>query len=144
MVNQQDKMRPATLRTVSSLETGPLQPDPALRAGRASGIYTFMTAVVVMFILGIVFYGLSAQQPEGPQTASAPNASTPAPTGANPAASNTTGQMGAQTTGSGAPTRDSSGAGTTTGEASGGRPQQSPQDAQNRQGEATQPPTNPR
>jgi hypothetical protein len=144
MVNQQDKMRPPTLRTVSSLETGPAQPDPALRPGRASGIYGFMTAVAVIFILGVVFYGLNAQRPEGIQTASAPNASTPAPTGANPTASTTTGQFGAQTTGQATPMRDNSGAGTATGEGSGGVPQQSPQDARNRQGGATQATTNPR
>lgn len=147
MINQQDKMRPSTLRPVSDLETGRAQPDPALRTGRAGGVYRFITAIAVLFILGVVFYGLNAQRPEGPQTASTPNASSPAPTGANPAASETTGQGGAQTTGQAAPMRDNSGAGATTGESSGGQPQQTPADAASRGsngGPGTQAPTNPR
>jgi hypothetical protein len=144
MVYRQDPKRHETLRPVSGLETGPAQPDPTLREGPASGIYGFMTAVAVVFILGVVFYGLNAQRPEGIQTAGTPAASSAAPTGANPAGGTTTGQGGAQTTGQGTPMRDSSGAGTSTGEASGGQPQQSPQDAAKREGEATQAPTNPR
>lgn len=145
MVNQQDKIRLHPLRPVSSLETGAAQPDPALRAGPASGIYTFMTMVAVVFILGVVLYGLNAQRPEHVQTAAAPGASSTA----SPAAGTTTGQGGDQTTPA-APRRDSSAAGANTNEASGGQPQLSPQDAANRraggnQGSgASQAPTNPR
>lgn len=135
MAHPDDPRRYETLRPVSALEPGRAQPDPALRSGPASGIYSVMTALAVMFILAVVFYGLNSQRPEGGvETAAAPTAgSSPAPTGTNPSAGETTGQGGAQTTGQGAPMRDGAGAGTSTGEASGGQPQQAPADAAKQQ-----------
>jgi hypothetical protein len=143
MITPTDKHRPARLHAVSSLETGSAQPDPSLREGRAGGFYKFATMLAVAFILGVVFYGLNAQRPDGVQTAAAPGASTTAPTGANPAADATTGQGGVQTTGQATPVKDGSGAGVTN-EGSGGQPQPSPQDAAQQERPATQAPSNPR
>jgi hypothetical protein len=72
------------------------QVDPMLRTHpRRRGLWGLMAALAVILVLGIVFYGLNSQRPEGMQTtADRPNATVPGapPSDVPPATRETTGE----------------------------------------------------
>jgi hypothetical protein len=82
------------------LQTGRMpQVDPTVRTTPRRAVWSWVTGIAIVFILFIVFYGLSSQRETGTMTTAAP------PAGTTSSPPTTTGQGGgAQNTG--APAKD--------------------------------------